>query len=126
MKKKISTEKAPKPLAKYSQAIIAGNFIFVSGQVAINPSTGKAESGDIKVQTRRVMENINAILKAAGAGLENIVKVNVYLADVKLYKEFNEVYGEYFDDIPPARTTVATMLPGKDFLIEMDVIAYLG
>jgi 2-iminobutanoate/2-iminopropanoate deaminase len=126
MKRAIVTEKAPTPLARYSQAILAGGFLFVSGQVSVDPATGTLVGEDIKAQTRRVLENISAILEAAGATLDNVVKVSVYLADSSLYKEFNEVYGEYFDKVPPARTTVATALPGKGFLIEMDVIAYIG
>jgi len=125
MRKVIYTDKAPKPLAKYSQGIRVGSLIFVSGQVAIDPETGKLIKGDIKAQTRRVLENIKAILEAEGASLKDVIKVTVYLADKKLYKEFNEVYGEYFSEDPPARTTVEAKPPAEDTLIEMDVIAYI-
>ncbi len=125
MKKAVFTEKAPKPLASYSQAIITGNTVYISGQVPIDPSTGKLVKGDIKVQTIRVIENIKAIVEAAGGALEDIVKVSVYLSDKSLYPGFNEVYSRYFDKNLPARTTVEACPPKEGILIEMDAIAYL-
>jgi|Deesub1362B_J571_1020462.scaffolds.fasta_scaffold00003_652 2-iminobutanoate/2-iminopropanoate deaminase len=125
MKEAIFTEKAPRPLAKYSQAIRVGKLLFISGQVAIDPETGILVGNDIKTQTIRVIENIMAIIKKAGGTLDNIVKINVYLADAAFYREFNEIYNKYFKDVPPARTTIATSLPGKKYLIEMDAIAYI-
>ena len=121
----IYTENAPKPLANYSQAIKIGNLIFVSGQVAIDPKTGKLIEGGIKEQTKRVIENIKAILEAAGSSLKDGVKVTVYLANKDLYREFNEVYNEYFRENPPSRTTVEAKPPSEKMLIEMDVIAYV-
>lgn len=121
----IATDKAPRPLASYSQAVRVCRFIFVSGQVPIDPETGKVVNGGIREQTRRVIENVKAVLEAARASLENVVKVTVYLADRRLYKEFNEVYSEYFGENPPARTTVEAKPPSDEMLIEMDVIAYV-
>ncbi len=126
MKKNIiSTDKAPKPLAAYSQAVKVGNMLFVSGQVAIDPETGKLVKGGIKEQTEQVIKNITAIVEAAGGTLENIVKINVYLADKKYYSDFNEVYRRYFTINPPSRTTVEAKPPKEEILVEMDAIAYI-
>jgi 2-iminobutanoate/2-iminopropanoate deaminase len=126
MKKAIYTEKAPKPLAKYSQAIKVGKWIYISGQVAIDPETGNISPQNIKIQTRVVLNNLREILKESGGNLEDIVKINVYLSSRDLYKEFNEVYNEYFKGIvPPARTTVVASPPRDDLLIEIDAIAYI-
>ena len=122
----VSTDKAPKPIAPYSQAVRVGPYLYISGQVAINPETGLVEDKDIKGQTKRVIENILAILRAEGGDLNNIIKVTVYLADKNYYKDFNEVYGEYFKNWRPSRTTVEAKPPRDDLLIEMDAIAYLG
>jgi len=123
--KVIYTDKAPKPLAAYSQAIKVGNTLYVSGQVAIDPETNKVVGDTIAEQTERVIKNILEIVKAAGGTLENIVKVNVYLAKPEFYQEFNRVYGKYFDKWRPARTTVAVQLPREDLLIEMDAVAII-
>ncbi len=125
MNKIIYTEEAPKPLAAYSQAIKAGNTLYISGQVAIDPSNGQVVGKDIKEQTDRVIKNILAIVKAAGGDLKNIVKINVYLSKPDLYKEFNEIYSKYFNEWRPARTTVAAKPPREDLLIEMDAIAII-
>ena len=122
----ISTDKAPRPVAPYSQAIKAGDFLFISGQVAIDPATGRVVEGGIKEQTRRILENIKAILEAAGASFDNVVKVTVFLTNPDDFKAMNEVYGEYFKEDPPARSTVAVQLAAKEFLIEIEAIAYLG
>jgi 2-iminobutanoate/2-iminopropanoate deaminase len=122
----IFTEKAPRPVGPYSQAIKAGGWIFVAGQVAIDPATGKLVGGDVKAQTRRVLENIREILSAAGASLKDVVKVNVYLARPEDFAAMNEVYREFFPEEPPARTTVAVKMVAEGLLVEIDAIAYKG
>ncbi|MCX8153859.1 MAG: Rid family detoxifying hydrolase [Candidatus Bathyarchaeota archaeon] len=123
MKKIIQTEFAPRPVGPYSQAINAGNFLFVSGQLAIDPQEGKIISGDIKAQTAQVMQNIKAILNAAGYDLSDIVHVTVYLSSMSLFSEFNSEYTKYFSKEPPARTTIGIeLIPGA--LVEISVIAY--
>ncbi|MEM4274212.1 MAG: Rid family detoxifying hydrolase [Candidatus Caldarchaeum sp.] len=122
----IFTEKAPKPIGPYSQAVRVGDFLFLSGMVAINPATGKVEETDIRAQTRRVMENAKVILEAAGLSFEHVVKATVYLANPDDFAAMNEVYSQYFPQNPPARTTVAVHFPRKEFLVEIDFIAYVG
>ncbi len=119
----ILTEAAPKPVGPYSQAIVANGFVFVAGQVPIDPGTGKVVEGGIREQTRRVLENVKAILEAAGSSLEKVVKVNVYLKRAEDFAAMNEVYSQYFPTEPPARTTVVTNMVREEFLIEIDVIA---
>ncbi|MEM2237658.1 MAG: Rid family detoxifying hydrolase [Candidatus Caldarchaeum sp.] len=126
VKQAVSTEKAPKPVGPYSQAVLAGDFLFLSGQVAINPATGKIEGDDVKTQTRRILENAKAILESVGRSLDDVVKATVYLTDPEHFKDMNEVYREYFRNEPPARTTVVVQLPLKDALVEVDLIAYVG
>ena len=123
-KEVIFTEKAPKPIGPYSQAIKVGPFLFGSGQIPINPKTGEIVKGGIEEQTRRVLENIKAILEAAGYSLNDVVKITVFLKDLKYFNEFNKVYGEYFKDKPPARTTVQVAELPKGVLLEVEFIAY--
>lgn len=123
MKKVIQTEKAPKPVGPYSQAIRADKFLFVSGQVAIDPKQGKIAANDIRGQTVRVMENIKAILQAAGYNFNDVIQSNVYLSSMKLFSEFNSEYAKYFDREFPARATVGVELVPKA-LVEISVIAY--
>lgn len=123
-KEVILTDRAPRPIGPYSQAIKVGPWIFVSGQIPIDPATGEVVKGGIREQTRRVLENVKAILEAAGASLSDVVKVTVFLKDLKLFREFNEVYAEYFKESPPARTTVEVSNLPKGVLLEIDVIAY--
>ena len=118
----IFTEKAPKPIGPYSQAVIAGPFVFVSGQIPIDPSTGQIVPGGIKEQTRRALENVKEILSAAGTDLSKVVYVLVYLKDLSLFGEFNEVYSEYFTEAKPARVTVQAEIP-RGALVEISVIA---
>ncbi len=125
-KQVIFSEKGPRPLGAYSQAIRAGDFIFVAGMGGIDPSTGQMVKGGIREQTRRAIENIKAVLESVGASLNDVVKVTVFLADPEDFNDMNEVYREYFKENPPARSTVAGRIPGKDFLIEIDAIAYIG
>jgi 2-iminobutanoate/2-iminopropanoate deaminase len=123
VRKAIVTDKGPKPVGPYSQAIVEGDFIFVSGQGPINPGTGSLELGDVRAETRRVFENIRAILEAAGSSLEQVVKCNVYLRDIKDFAAMNEVYKTYFSTPFPARTTIqAGALPGG-IAVEIECIA---
>ncbi|MGC8607021.1 MAG: RidA family protein [Vulcanisaeta sp.] len=119
----IFTEKAPKPIGPYSQAVQVSNFLFISGQIPIDPSTGQLVKGGVKEQTERVLENIKAILEAASYSLNNVAWVFVALKDLSKFSEFNEVYSRYFRENPPARITIeASNLPGGA-LIEISVIA---
>ena len=110
MKKVIHTDNAPKAIGPYSQAIETGGMLFVSGQIPINPQTGELSNGTIQEQTKLVMDNIGAILKAAGLGYENIVKTTCLLADISDFAEMNKVYAEYFPTNPPARSAFATSM----------------
>ncbi|MEM0365962.1 MAG: RidA family protein [Acidilobaceae archaeon] len=121
----VYTPNAPKPIGPYSQGVIAGCFLYVSGQIPIDPATGAMVEGDFKVKVRRVLDNIKAIIEASGASLRDIVKVTVYLRDIRLFQEFNEVYSQYFSVDPPARVVIeASNLPrGAD--LEVEAIAYI-
>ena len=123
MKKNVQTGNAPKPVGPYSQAIKAGKFLFVAGQLAIDPKKGKIVSDNIKEQTRRVLENIKAILEVESYGFGDVVQSNVYLTSMKLFSDFNNEYAKYFGKEPPARVTVGVEL-GLGALIEISVIAY--
>lgn len=123
MRKVIRTTDAPRPRGVYSQAIVAGGFVFVAGQGAINPDTNELELGDIRSETRRTLENIRAILLGAGCSMQDVVRVGVFIADMKDFDAMNEVYREFFPDDPPARTTVGAQL-GK-IKVEIDCIARL-
>ncbi len=123
MKKIVQTENAPKPAGPYSQAVQVGKFLFVSGQLAIAPKEGKIVATDIRGQTIRVMENIKAILQAAGYNFSDIVQSNVYLSSMKLFSEFNSEYAKYFSKEFPARATVGIELM-PNALVEISVVAY--
>ena len=123
MKKVIRAENAPEPVGPYSQALKVDKFLFVSGQVAIDPKEGRIVAGSIKEQTIRVMENIKAILHAAGYSLSDVVQSNVYIASMKLFSEFNNEYAKYFDKDFPARATVGIELIAGA-LVEISVVAY--
>jgi len=123
MREVISTEKGPKAIGPYSQAIKANGFVFVSGQTALDPASGKAIEGETAKQTERTLENVKAILQAAGSSLDRVVKVGVFLKDLNDFAVMNEVYARYFPANPPARTTVEVARLPRDFLVEMDVIA---
>ena len=123
MRKAVTTDKAPKPLGPYSQAIIDGELIFVAGQGPANPLTGKKEPGDVKVETKRTFENLRAILEAAGSSLDHVLKCNVYLRDINDFAAMNEVYQTFFSAPFPARTTIqAGALPGG-IAVEIECIA---
>ena len=123
MREVISTKDGPQAIGPYSQAIKADGFVFVSGQVAIGPTTQQVISGDVAAQTERVMRNLTAILKAAGSGLEKVVRSTVFLKSMGDFAAMNEVYGRYFASAPPARSTVEVARLPRDMLVEIDVIA---
>lgn len=123
MRDVISTPEAPKAIGPYSQAIRANGFIFVSGQVAIDPATQQVSNGDVAAQTERVIKNLSAILQAAGSGLDKVVKSTVFLKNMGDFAAMNEVYGRHFTGAPPARSTVEAARLPKDVLVEIDVIA---
>jgi 2-iminobutanoate/2-iminopropanoate deaminase len=123
MREVITTDDGPKAIGPYSQAIKANGFVFVSGQVAIDPATQQLISGDVGVQTERVMKNLAGILKAAGSGLEKVVKSGVFLKNMEDFTAMNEVYGKHFSATRPARSTVEVARLPKDVLVEIDVIA---
>lgn len=122
-KETLFTNKAPKPAGPYSQAIKVGKFLFISGQIPVDSETGKIVEGGIEEQTRQVMENIKAIVEAAGYTMNDIVKVFVFLKDLSQFPKFNSEYAKYFKDKPPARTTVGAAIP-KNTLLEVSAIAY--
>lgn len=121
----IATEKAPAAVGPYSQAIRVDNTVFTSGQVAIDPATGKLVEGDITAQTRQVLANLKAILEAAGSGLECVVKTTVYLANMDDFPAMNQAYAEFFQDVPPARATIQAARLPLGALLEIDAIAVM-
>jgi len=123
MKTVINTVNAPAPIGPYNQAIVAGDFIFLSGQVAIDAATGELVLDDIKTETTKVMENIKAILTEAGIGFGHIVKTTIFLTDMQNFAQVNEVYGSYFTDQFPARETVAVLGLPKNVNVEISVTA---
>ena len=123
MRQIISTKDAPQAIGPYSQAIKANGFIFVSGQVAIEPATAEDISGDLAAQSERVLRNLAEILEAGGSGLGKVVRCGVFLKSMNDFARMNEVYGKYFSSAPPARTTVEVSRLPKDVLVEIDVIA---
>jgi 2-iminobutanoate/2-iminopropanoate deaminase len=123
MRELIATKEAPQAIGPYSQAIRANGFVFVSGQVAIDPATQQVIQGDIAAQTERVLKNLSLILKAAGTGLEKVVRTTVFLKNMGDFVAMNETYGKYFTSAPPARSTVEVARLPKDVLVEIDVIA---
>jgi 2-iminobutanoate/2-iminopropanoate deaminase len=122
----VSTGTAPKALGPYSQAIRAGNYLFVSGQVPLDPATGEMVPGGIAEQTRRALQNIGEILKAAGSSFQQVVRTTVYLADLADFPTMNEIYGTFFTPPQPARSTIQAARLPRDARVEIDVIAYLG
>jgi 2-iminobutanoate/2-iminopropanoate deaminase len=121
MREVIRTSDGPQPRGPYSQAIVADGFVFVAGQVPVNPSTNELELGDAGSETRRTLQNIRAILEAAGSSLRDVVRVGVFLADLKDFDAMNAVYKDFFPENPPARTTVGAQLP--KIKVEIDCIA---
>ncbi len=124
----ISTKDAPAAIGPYSQAVRIGNFLYTSGQVALDPATGALVSGGVKEQTARVVENLKAVLAAAGASFAQVVKTTVFLKDMGDFAAMNEIYGRYFaadNAVAPARSTVEVARLPKDALVEIEVIAHL-
>ena len=125
MRKVVRTPRAPRARGPYSQAIVADGFVFVAGQGPINPESNQLDLGNIRSQTKRTLENLRAILVTAGSSLRDVVRVSVFLADMKDYEAMNEVYRKFFPTDPPARTTVGARLPKTKMKIEVDCIARL-
>ncbi|HEX8000260.1 MAG TPA: RidA family protein [Pyrinomonadaceae bacterium] len=126
MRQIVETENAPRAIGPYSQAVIASGFIFASGQIPLDPRTGEFVEGGIAEQTEQVMRNLSAVLEAAGAGLEQVVKTTVFLAEMGDFAAMNEVYGRYFTEKPPARATVQAAGLPRGALVEIEAIAFLG
>jgi len=125
-RKIVKTDKAPQAIGPYSQAIEAGGFVFISGQIPIDPKTGNVVQEDIKSQTTLIMENAKAILDSSGCTMASVVKTTIYLKDMADFGSVNEVYGEYFTVDPPARATVEVSRLPKDVALEMDFVAWKG
>ncbi|MFZ0314337.1 MAG: RidA family protein [Candidatus Korobacteraceae bacterium] len=123
MREVIATNDGPKAIGPYSQAIKANGLVFVSGQIPFDPATQQLIEGDIAAQTERVLQNLSGILKAAGSSLDRVVKAGVFLKNMSDFAAMNEVYGRYFTQNPPARSTVEVARLPKDVLVEIDVIA---
>jgi 2-iminobutanoate/2-iminopropanoate deaminase len=123
MTRAFSTDQAPKAIGPYSQAVRAGQLLFLSGQVALDPATGQMVEGDVAVQTRRVMDNLAAVLKSAGLSFANVARTTIFLADMSDFAKVNEVYGSYFSEPYPARATVQVARLPRDARVEIDVIA---
>jgi 2-iminobutanoate/2-iminopropanoate deaminase len=124
MKQVIRTTEAPQAIGPYSQAVEAGGFVFVSGQIALDPATGQVVAGGVREQAQRVMENAKAVIAAAGCGMQDVVKTTIYLKDLADFAAVNEVYAGYFPADPPARATVEVSRLPKDVLVEIDCIAF--
>ena len=123
MKQTISSDKAPKAIGPYSPAVRAGQLLFVSGQVALDPATGNLADGGIAEQTRRVLDNVGALLTAGGRSFADVVRTTIFLADMNDFTAVNEIYGQYFKEPYPARATVQVARLPKDARVEIDVIA---
>jgi len=126
MKKKVvQTEGAPKAIGPYSQAIQAGGFLFLSGQIPLDPRTGELIKGDIDLQTKRVLENIKGVLESQKLGMEDVVKVTIFLKNIENFNQVNEIYGTYFPTSPPARSTVEVARLPRNAEIEIEAIALI-
>jgi len=121
--KYVSSSDAPRPIGPYSQGVISGGLLFCSGQIAIDPVTGELVEGDVAAQTERVLQNLQAVLREAKMGLENVVKTTVYLADMADFQKMNDVYARYLGQKPPARTTIQAAGLPRSARVEIDVIA---
>ncbi len=124
-KRVIQTERAPKPIGPYSQAIQAGDFLFLSGQVPLDPKTGELVKGDIGQQTKQVLENIKGVLESQKLGMEDVVKVTIFLKNIANFNQVNEIYSTYFPTSPPARSTVEVARLPRDAEIEIEAIALI-
>lgn len=123
MKRSIISKQAPAPIGPYNQAILAGNTLYLSGQIAIDAGTGELRLGNVREETRLVMENLGAVLREAGFDYSDLVKCSIFLSDMNLFAQVNEVYAEYFDNTPPARETVAVKTLPKNVNVEISGIA---
>ena len=123
-KNMIKTEKAPGAIGPYSQAVRVGEMVYTSGQIALDSASGNVIEGDIQAQTRQVLDNLVAVLEAAGTNLENVVKSTVFIADMNEFAAMNEVYAEYFKTDPPARSCVEVARLPKDVKVEIEVVAF--
>lgn len=119
----VRTEHAPQAIGPYSQAVVCSGFVYVAGQLALDPRTGQLVPGDVRIQTKRVMENIKAILEGAGSSLARVVKTTVFLRDLNDFGAMNEIYGSYFQEDPPARSTVQVAKLPRDGVVEIEVVA---
>jgi 2-iminobutanoate/2-iminopropanoate deaminase len=126
LRERIQTDNAPAAIGPYSQAIKAGGFVFLSGQIPTNPDTGEFVAGGIAEQTEQVFKNLKAVLEAAGSSLDQVVKTTVFLADMKEFSEMNEVYAKFFSGPPPARATVAAAGLPRGARVEIEVVALVG
>lgn len=122
-KKVIQTDQAPAPIGPYNQAVAAGGFLFISGQICIKPDTGEMNNSDIQAETHQVMHNLKAVLQEAGMDFSNVVKTTIFLSDMTLFSEVNEIYGKYFEGDFPARETVAVKGLPKNVNVEISMIA---
>ncbi len=125
-KREVKTENAPAPVGPYSQAVIAGGFVFCSGQIALDPRTGTIVGNDIESETKQVMENLKAVLESAGSSFDRVVKTTIFLKNMDDFARANEVYGRYFGEIPPARSTVEVVKLPKGASVEIDCLALLN
>ena len=125
VKEIVATERAPRAIGPYSQAVRAGNLLFASGQIPIDPATGEFVAGGVAEQTDQVMRNLSAVFEAAGASLKQVVKTTVFLADMNDFTAMNEVYGRFFGENPPARATVQAARLPRDAQVEIEAIAVL-
>jgi 2-iminobutanoate/2-iminopropanoate deaminase len=123
MKKIVATEKAPKAIGPYSQAVVHNGLAYLSGQIPLDPMTGQLVEADIAAQTTRVLENLQAVLEASGSSLDQVVKTTVYIQDMREFAQMNEVYGKYFSQNPPARSTIQAARLPRDVRVEIDAIA---
>ena len=126
MRKTVQTEKAPAAIGPYSQAVLTGGFLFCSGQIPIDPATGKMVEGGIEIQTERVLRNLAAVLEEGGTSLQSVVKTTVYLADLSDFTAMNGVYGTFFTENPPARATIEAAKLPAGALVEIDAVASVG
>ncbi len=126
MKRAVTTDNAPKAIGPYSQAVVAGGVVFCSGQIPLDPATGEMVEGDVATQTRQVLENLKAVLEAAGSGLDRVVKTTVFLADMGDFAAMNQVYAGFFDDVPPARAAVEVAALPKGARVEIEAVALAG
>jgi 2-iminobutanoate/2-iminopropanoate deaminase len=125
-KEVVRTATAPQPIGPYSQGIMADGFLFVSGQGAIDPTSSRLAGTDIETQTRQTLSNLKNIVEASGLTLRDVVRVSIYLKDIRDFKKMNQIYQSFFTEAPPARTTVQAELPMSEMLIEIDAVAHRG